>query len=153
MPARTIESLADFAALVGEEVAVSDWFEVSQERIDLFARATEDFQWIHVDPKRAAADSPYGGTIAHGFMTLSLLAPLFEDAVKIEEEGMGINYGLNRVRFTAPVPSGARVRGRFKLTEARDLAPGVQLAWDVTVEVEGGERPACVVEWITRRYP
>jgi acyl dehydratase len=137
---------------VGKEVAVSDWVEVSQEHIDAFAGATGDDQWIHVDRARAASESPYGGTVAHGFLTLSLLPYLIREAVDIQGARMGINYGLNRVRFTGPVPAGSRVRARFRLAAAEEIEGGVQAVWDVTVECEGATKPALVAEWITRRY-
>ena len=135
---------------VGREVAVTDWVEVSQQRIDAFAGATGDDQWIHVDRGRAAAESPYGTTVAHGFLTLSLLPYLIRE-IEIRDVRMGINYGLNRVRFTGPVPAGSRVRARFRLDSAEPIEGGVQSLWTVTVECEGQPRPALVAEWITRR--
>jgi acyl dehydratase len=149
---RQIEGFAELRQLVGQEVAVSDWFEVTQERINLFAEATEDRQWIHTEPERAARDSPYRTTIAHGFLTLSLLTELMSEAVSIGGLRMGLNYGLNRVRFMSPVPSGARIRGRFKLKAVEDRSGAVQATWSVAVEREGGDRPACVVEWLVRYY-
>ena len=137
---------------VGREVAVTDWVEVSQQRIDAFAGATGDDQWIHVDRERAAAESPYGTTVAHGFLTLSLLPYLMREALDIPDARMGINYGLNRVRFTGPVPAGARVRARFTLSAADKIEGGVQAVWSVTVECEGETKPALVAEWITRRH-
>jgi len=142
-----IDGLKDW---VGKEVAVSDWVEVSQERIDAFAAATGDDQWIHVDPERARRDSPYGTTVAHGFLTLSLLPYLIRE-IEIRDVRMGINYGLNRVRFTGPVPAGSRVRARFRLDAAEPIEGGVQSLWTVTVECEGHPKPALVAEWITRR--
>ena len=137
---------------VGEEVGVSPWIEVTQERIDGFARAIEDFQWIHVDRARAQA-SPFGGTIAHGFLTMSLLSHLSEMTFSYSDRRMGINYGLNRVRFTAPVPSGSRVRARFKLAGFEKLdGNGVQLTWNTVVELEGSAKPALVAEWLGRHY-
>jgi acyl dehydratase len=132
-------------------VGVSPWLEVSQERIDTFAKAIDDFQWIHVDRKRAAA-SPYGGTIAHGFLTLSLLSHLAERTFSFSDRKMGVNYGLNRVRFTSPVPSGARVRARFTLAKYEPLDGGVQVTWNTTVEIEGSAKPGLVAEWIGRHY-
>ncbi|MBA2385341.1 MAG: MaoC family dehydratase [Actinobacteria bacterium] len=135
--------------LVGREL-LSDWFQVDQARIDEFARATDDSQWIHVDPERAA-DGPFGTTIAHGFLTLSLVVPLFEQALpRLEGYGMTLNYGLNRVRFTAPVPAGSRIRGRFTVEEIDDVAHGEQARVAVTVELEGQEKPACVAEALFR---
>jgi acyl dehydratase len=130
---------------------VSPWIEVSQERIDTFAKAIEDFQWIHVDPARAT-DSPFGGTIAHGFLTLSLLSHLSERTFSFSDRKMGVNYGLNRLRFTAPVPSGSRVRARFTLAKYEPLEGGVQVTWHTVVEIEGAQKPALVAEWIGRHY-
>jgi len=144
-----IDRLKDW---VGREVAVTEWITVSQEHIDEFADATGDDQWIHVDPERAATESPYGKTVAHGFLTLSLLPYLMREAVDIHGARMGINYGLNRVRFPAPVPAGSRVRARFLLASAEDIEGGVQAVWNVTVECEGQAKPALVAEWVTRRH-
>jgi acyl dehydratase len=146
-----MSSVRDLEDRVGEEVAVSPWLEMTQERIDTFAKAIEDFQWIHVDPVRAAA-SPFGRTIAHGFLTLSLLSRLSEMTFSFSDRKMGINYGLNRVRFTAPVPSGARVRARFTLAKYEKLDGGVQVTWNTLVEIEGSDKPALVAEWIGRHY-
>jgi acyl dehydratase len=146
-----MSSVRDLENRVGEEVAVSPWLEVTQERIDTFAKAIEDFQWIHVDPVRAAA-SPFGRTIAHGFLTLSLLSRLSEMTFSFSDRKMGINYGLNRVRFTAPVPSGARVRARFTLGKYEKLDGGVQVTWNTVVEIENSDKPALVAEWIGRHY-
>jgi acyl dehydratase len=137
---------------VGKEVALTDWMEVTQAHIDEFADATGDHQWIHVDRERAARESPYGTTVAHGFLTLSLLPHFFMEAVEIQGARMGINYGLNRVRFTGPVPAGSRVRARFALASAEDIDHGVQAIWNVTVEREGEDKPVLIVEWITRRH-
>ena len=136
---------------MGEEIAVSPWLEITQERIDTFARAIDDFQWIHVDRERAKA-SPFGGTIAHGFLTLSILSHLAERTFSFSDRKMGINYGLNRVRFTSPVKSGARVRARFTLAGYDKLEGGVQVTWSTTVEIEGAEKPALIAEWIGRHY-
>jgi acyl dehydratase len=137
---------------VGEEVAVSPWIEITQERIDTFAKAIDDFQWIHVDRARAKS-SPYGGTIAHGFLTLSLLSHLSEQTFAYSDRKMGVNYGLNRVRFTSPVPSGARVRARFTLAKYEKIdGNGVQVTWNTVVEIEGKDKPALVAEWIGRHY-
>jgi acyl dehydratase len=144
--------IRDLESRVGEEVAVSPWLEVSQERIDTFARAIEDFQWIHVDRERARS-SPYGGTIAHGFLTLSLLSHLSELTFSFADRKMGVNYGLNRVRFTAPVPSGSRVRARFTLAKYEKIeGGGVQVTWNTVVEREAAEKPVLVAEWIGRHY-
>ena len=144
-----IDRLKDW---VGREVAVTEWMTVTQEHIDEFADATGDDQWIHVDRERAARESPYGTTVAHGFLTLSLLPSFFMDAIEIQGARMGINYGLNRVRFTGPVPAGSRVRARFRLASAEDIDQGVQMVWNVTVELGGADKPVLVAEWITRRH-
>ena len=137
---------------VGREVGVSPWFEITQARIDEFARAIVDPQWIHIDPERAKRESPYGRTIAHGFLTLSMLSHLLESTVDVSQMKMGVNYGLNRVRFTDAVPVGSRIRGRFVLDKLEPLKGGTQLTWGVTIEREGSDKPACVAEWVTRQY-
>lgn len=147
-----IESVAKLCELVGQEVAVSDWLLVSQARINQFAEATEDRQWIHTDPLRAARESPFKETIAHGFLTLSLLSEMNRLAMSVGGVRMGINYGLNRVRFVSPVPSGARIRARFRLLALEDIKGGAQATWDVTVERDGGNKPCCVAEWLVRYY-
>ncbi len=152
MPVREIESASKLSGHVGREVAVSDWLEVSQERINQFAEAIEDRQWIHTDPERAARESPFKGTIAHGFLTLSLLSELAKRAMLVGGVRMGINYGLNRVRFVSPVPAGARIRGRFTLSAIEEIEGGAQATWDVTVEREGGVKPCCVAQWLVRYY-
>lgn len=142
--------------LEGEEVAVTGWTEISQSRIDLFAEATEDRQWIHLDQVRAAADSPYGATVAHGFLTLSMLSHLSRDILEVEGVSLRVNYGLNRVRFPAPVRAGSQIRGHFTLLSAKEFtgsaAGGVDVTLAVTVEVEGSAKPCCVAEWIVRYY-
>ena len=152
MPVTQIESIAQLADYVGREVAVSDWLEVTQERINQFAESTEDRQWIHVDPDRAARESPFKETIAHGFLTLSLLSELGKRAMSVGGVRMGLNYGLNRVRFVSPVPAGSRIHGRFTLATVGEIKGGVQATWSVTVEREGGEKPCCVAEWLVRYY-
>jgi acyl dehydratase len=150
---KTLESLSDLAALVGQEVAVSDWLTVTQEQVNLFAEATGDHQWIHVDVEKAKA-GPFGAPIAHGFLTLSLIPRFFESSFEIRNSGMGVNYGLNKVRFTAPVPVGSRLRGRVKLLSCEPIAnDGMQMAWLVTVEREGSDKPVCIAESLTRSYP
>jgi acyl dehydratase len=139
-------------ARVGEEIGVSPWLEVAQARIDQFAAASVDPQWIHIDPERARRESPYGGTIAHGFLTLSLLSHLLESTLDVSRMKMGVNYGLNRVRFTDAVPAGSRIRARFVLNGYEEIKGGSQLTWGVTVEREGSAKPACVAEWVTRQY-
>ena len=153
MPAREITSKEELRSLVGREAAASDWLDVTQERIGLFADATGDHQWIHVDSDRAKRESPYGATIAHGFLTLSLLAQFLFETVKITfPTRMVVNYGLNKVRFPAAVPAGSRVRARFT-PQSLEEGPGtVQVTWAVTVEREGGEKPCCVAEWLLRYY-
>ena len=146
-----MSTLRELEPRVGEEVGVSPWVEITQERIASFARAIEDFQWIHVDRERAK-NSPFGGTIAHGFLTLALLSHLSESTFSFSDRKMGVNYGLNRVRFTGPVPAGSRMRARFRLAAVEDIDRGVQATWDVTVEREGEAKPVLVAEWITRRY-
>ena len=143
--------IRDLEARVGEEIAVSPWVDMPQERIDLFARATEDFQWIHVDRERAKK-SDFGTTIAHGYLTLSMLPKLIESTFEFSDRKLGVNYGLNKVRFTSPVPAGAKIRGRFTLAKYEKLEGGVQTTWSVTVEREGGDKPAMVAETISRHY-
>lgn len=138
---------------VGRELGVSEWHQVTQERIDEFAEATGDRQWIHVDRARAAVESPFKTTIAHGFLTLSLASSLIRSALQFDGARMAINYGLNRVRFMAPVPSGSRVRGRFALASVEETGGAVQAIWQVTIEREGIEKPCCVAEWLVRYYP
>jgi acyl dehydratase len=146
----TVVNLADLGELVGREVATSDWLVVTQDRIDAFADATGDHQWIHVDSERARTDTPFGATIAHGFLTLSLLSAMMRDAVTVNGPRMTLNYGLNRVRFVSPVPSGSRVRARIALGRIEDLGDSIQATWSVTVDREGGDKPAMVAEWIVR---
>jgi acyl dehydratase len=143
--------LADLAAMQGQLLGSSDWVAVPQSRIDAFAEATGDHQWIHIDPARAAA-GPFGGTIAHGFLTLSLLPLMGETAFAIDDTRMGINYGCNRVRFPAPVKAGTRLRGHFKLLSFEPISGGAQMVVEVTMESEAGGKPACVVESVTRRF-
>jgi acyl dehydratase len=153
MATRTISGIEELKSLIGEEIGVSDWFEVEQSRINAFADATEDHQWIHLDARRAKTDSPFAATIAHGFLTLSLLPRLAAQAYKVEGDfKMGINYGLNRLRFVSPVPSGSRVRARFNLQSVEDVPGGVQLAVVATVEIDGGKKPALAAEWLMRYY-
>jgi acyl dehydratase len=138
---------------IGQEITVSDWLEVTQSRIDRFAEATGDNQWIHVDPARAATESPFKTTIAHGFLTLSLLSPLIRDSLQFSGLRMAINYGLNRVRFVSPVPAGARIRARITVQAVEEVTGGFQVTWQVTIEREHGGKPACIVEWLVRYYP
>lgn len=148
--------ISDVAALrgrIGEQIAVGEWFPITQERIDAFADATGDHQWIHVDAARAAAESPYKTTIAHGFLTLSLISKLLRDAIAFSGLRLAINYGLNRVRFVSAVPSGSRIRGRFVLAAVEPVETGYQVTWKVTVERDSGDKPCCVAEWVVRYYP
>jgi acyl dehydratase len=148
---KTYARLQDLQAEVGREIGLSDWITVDQQRIDRFAQATGDHQWIHVDPARAAT-GPFGTTVAHGFLTLSLLPELTAAAFDVADVRMGVNYGLNKVRFTNPVPSGARVRGRFVLDKYEAIEGGAQLTVSTTIELEGSTKPACVAESISRRF-
>ncbi len=150
---KTLQTLSDLAALVGQEVVVSDWITITQEQVNQFAQATGDHQWIHVDVEKAKT-GPFGGPIAHGYLTLSLLPQFFISSLKIEETRMGVNYGLNKVRFPAPVPVGSRLRGRMKLLKCEPIDQGgVQMTWETTVEREGGTKPVCVAESMARYYP
>jgi acyl dehydratase len=148
---RSFDKLADLQPLIGQEIGQSDWIVVDQKRIDLFAAATGDHQWIHVDPVRAAS-GPFGTTVAHGFLTLSLMAEMFESAFEVRDTRMGVNYGLNRVRFTAPVPVDSRLRGHFKLLACEPIEGGVQFTIEVTMEREGSTKPVCIAESLTRRF-
>jgi len=148
---RSFANLAAMKAEIGNEVAVSDWVEITQQRINLFADATGDHQWIHTDPERAARASPYGATVAHGFLTLALLPALLVNALHMVDMTMGLNYGLNKVRFPAPVPAGSRVRARLTIAAIDDIAGGAQILWAVVVEREGGDKPVCVAEFLMRR--
>ena len=148
---RTFDKVTDLQALVGLVVATSDWITVDQQRIDQFAQATGDHQWIHIDPVRAAA-GPFGTTIAHGFLTLSLLPEMGASAMEVLDTKMGVNYGLNRVRFPSPVPSGSRLRGHFKLLAYEPIDGGAQVTMEVTMEREGSPKPVCVAESVARRF-
>jgi acyl dehydratase len=149
-----IASLDALKELVGQELSVSDWFTVDQDRIQQFADATLDHQWIHVDVDRAKRESPFKAPIAHGFLTLSLLPQFMHDAIGIESGGrMGVNYGLNRLRFVSPVRAGSRIRARFALQSVKDVEPnGIETVYAVTVEGENNEKPCLVAEWVTRAY-
>lgn len=149
---KTFETLDEFMPLVGQHLATTDWLTITQEQVNLFAQATGDHQWIHVDEERAKA-GPFGATIAHGFLTLSLIPKFFENAIEIKQTRMGINYGLNRVRFTSPVPVGSRLRAHLTLKSCEPIDnQGVQMIWEVSVEREGVAKPVCVAESIVRRY-
>ena len=153
MPQRIINGLDELRSLTGQEVGVSDWFVVEQDRINTFAEVTEDHQWIHSDIERAKKEMPQGKTIAHGFLTLSLISYLVRQAVLVKVEyKQGINYGLNRVRFPSPVPTGSQIRGRCKLVSVEDVEGGAQICWGVTVEVKDVTKPSLVAEWLVRYY-
>jgi acyl dehydratase len=149
---REIANLAEMKTLIGREVAVSPWFDITQERIDQFAAATGDHQWIHVDVERARRESPFGGTIAHGFMTIALVPAMLESALCMVDMKMGLNYGLNKVRLPSPVPAGSRLRARLTIVRIEDIEGGAQVEWDVVIEREGGTKPVCVAEFVMRRY-
>lgn len=149
---RQFASVEEMQAEVGKEVAVSDWLTVSQERVNQFAEATGDAQWIHVDVERAKRESPFGGTIAHGFLTLSLLPKFIEEVIELPPGSMSINYGLNKVRFPAPMMVGGLIRGRFTLLSLEKIDKGIQTVWQVTMEREGSDKPVCVAESVLRRY-
>ena len=147
-----VTGLDALRALVGTELGRSRWFEIGQDRIATFADATDDHQWIHIDPERAARESPFGGTVAHGFLTLSLLPSMLSDVLAMVDAKLVVNYGLNKVRFPAPVPAGSRVRAAIVLAALVDENGSSQLTLDVTVEREGGTKPVCVAEFLVRRY-
>ncbi len=153
MPKREVTDIQELKSLVGQEVAVGDWLEITQERINRFAEATSDPQWIHTDVERCERESPFGTTIAHGYLTLSLIPYLSQNSLAIQQPfRMGINYGSNRVRFIKPVPAGSRIRNRTTLLEVSDVTGGWQVRWQVTLEIEGKDKPACVAEVISRLY-
>jgi acyl dehydratase len=153
MPPVVIKNPQALKEFVGREVGVTEWFRVTQERIEQFAEATEDRQWIHLDRARASKESPYGATIAHGFLTLSLLSHLMKEAIQVQDGvRLAVNYGLNRVRFPAAVRAGSRIRARIALLELKELADAVEATYSVTVENEGSSKPVCVAEWIVRYY-
>jgi acyl dehydratase len=149
---KIFHTLQELALCVGQTVAVSPWTEITQTQVNQFAEATGDHQWIHIDVEKAKA-GPFGGPIAHGFLTLSLIPMMSESAIKIEEVRMGVNYGLNKVRFTSPVPVGSKLRGHMKLLSATTIdGNGMQFAWEMTIEREGAEKPACIAESLARYY-
>ncbi len=150
---KTIPTLSELSSLAGQDVAVSDWITITQEQVNLFAQATGDHQWIHVDVERAKA-GPFGAPIAHGFLTLSLIPQFFESSISVAEARMGVNYGLNKVRFMAPVPVGSRLRARLKLLKSEPIDNGgAQMSWEVAIEREGAAKPVCVAESLARYYP
>ena len=148
-----LTSLQSLQEYVGREVATTEWLVVSQDRINRFADAAGDHQWIHVDPERAQRESPYGATITHGFLTLSLMSHFVREAIQLPDEvKQTINYGLNRVRFPAPVRAGEKIRARIRLQSLKNLPESLEAIFEITVETEGGEKPCCVAEWILRYY-
>jgi acyl dehydratase len=149
----TTIDVSELRSRVGQEIAVGHWVEITQVRVNQFADATGDHQWIHVDVARAAAESPFKATIAHGFLTLSLVSSLLRDAIALTGLRMAINYGLNRVRFVSPVPTGSRLRGRFTLAGVEDARDALQATWQIIVEREHGDKPCLVAEWLVRYYP
>jgi acyl dehydratase len=148
-----ITNLLALRERLGREIAVSEWLAVTQDRIRQFADATDDHQWIHLDVERAARESPYQTTIAHGFLTLSLVSALLRDAVHVSGLRLAVNCGLNRVRFTSAVPAGSRIRARISPASIVEIADAVQVVWGITIEREGADKPCCVAEWIVRYYP
>ena len=148
----TTTTMGELAGLQGQELGSSDWYEVTQEAVNLFADATGDHQWIHVDVERAKKESPFGGPIAHGYLTLSLLVPLLAQVLTVSDAVMGVNYGLNKVRFPSPVPVGSKVRASASLKEVTEFAGGLQYSLTVTVEREGSDKPVCVAEPVYRVY-
>ena len=147
-----IDDLSTLKNQIGQELGVSDWYEITQERINQFAEATDDRQWIHTDPARAAVESPFRTTIAHGFLTMSLVSTLVRKTFNLSRLRMAINYGVNKVRFIAPVPVNSRIRARFVPAAVEESGGGVQVTWDITMEREGSDKPVCVVEWVVRYY-
>ena len=145
-------TIAELPSLKGQELGTSDWIEITQERVNTFADATGDHQWIHVDVERAKAESPFGGPIAHGYLTLSLIIPMYSEVLVVSDAKMGVNYGLNKVRFPAPVPVGSKVRALVTLKDVEEVAGGLQNTFAVTIEREGGDKPVCIAEWVTRAY-
>ena len=153
MPTIVLQSLHSLNDFVGREIAVTSWLGVTQERIQQFADATDDRQWIHLDAERAKRESPYGATIAHGFLTLSLVSHFLREAIQLPREvRQTINYGLNRVRFPAPVRAGENVRARIRLQSCKELSGSVEAIFEITIEAESGAKPCCVAEWIVRYY-
>lgn len=152
MKATRFAGIADARTRIGEEIGLSDWMLIDQPRVDAFAEVTGDHQWIHVDVERAKRESPFGGPIAHGYLTVSLLAKFAGECIAVDGVKLAVNYGLNRVRFAAPVKVGSRVRARFVLAAVDDIPGGSQMLWQATVEIEGSDKPACIAEMVTRWY-
>lgn len=147
-----INKVSELEGLIGKEIGVSEWIEISQERINIFAENTEDMQWIHIDPERSAKESPYKTTIAHGFLVLSMASQIAYQILKIKDVGMSVNYGLNKVRFTNAVPSGAHIRGRIIMQEYKEIPGGARYIMKVVFEIKGQEKPACIAEWVGQAY-
>ena len=145
-------NLIGLRALAGREIAVTEWLEITQERINQFADATDDHQWIHIDPERAQRESPYGAAIAHGFLTLSLLPKFLSDSLELNGVRMAINYGLNRVRFPSAVRAGSHIRARIVLQSIRDVVDAAEATYSITIECQGAEKPCCVAELLARYY-
>lgn len=152
MNATRFTGIDDAKAYLGKQVGISDWMLIDQERVNAFAQVTGDSQWIHVDVERAKRESPFGGPVAHGYLTLSLLARFAYECISVEGIKLAVNYGLNRVRFASPVKVGSRVRASFVLAQVDDIQGGAQLVWQALIEIEGGEKPACAAEMVTRWY-
>ena len=148
----TTTTIAELPSLKGQELGTSDWVEITQERVNQFAEATGDHQWIHVDVERAKAESPFGGPIAHGYLTLSLIIPMYSEVLVVSDAKMGVNYGLNKVRFPAPVPVGATVRLTATLKDVEEVAGGLQVTIAGVIEAEGGSKPVCIAEPVFRVY-
>jgi len=151
-PSSTTTTIAELPSLKGTELGTSDWFEVTQDRINTFADATDDHQWIHVDVERANAESPFGGPIGHGYLTLSLLIPMWTQVLTVSDQTMGVNYGLNKVRFPAPVPVGSRIRLVATLKDVEEIKGGVQMTVAAVIEAEGAAKPVCIAEPVFRAY-
>jgi len=151
-PTRTTTTIAELPALKGQVLGTSDWFEVTQDRVNTFADATDDHQWIHVDVERATAESPFGGPIGHGYLTLSLVVPMYAQVFTVTDAKMGVNYGLNKVRFPAPVPVGSKLRLTATLKDVEEIAGGLQLTIGAVIERQGGEKPVCIAELVFRTY-
>jgi len=152
MKSTRFAGIADAKARIGQEIGVTDWMLIDQERVNAFAKVTGDEQWIHVDVERAKRESPFGGPIAHGYLTLSLLAKFAQECIAVEGVKLAVNYGLNRVRFASPVKVGSRVRARFVLGAVDDIPGGAQIVWQAVIEIEGSDKPACAAEMVTRWY-
>lgn len=152
MKSTRFTGIDDARLMQGQEIGVSDWLPIEQQRVDAFGEVTGDRQWIHVDAERALRESPFGGTIAHGYLTLSLLAKFSQECIAVEGIKLAVNYGLNRVRFASPVRVGCRIRARFVLAEVEDIPGGAQMVWQATIEIDGSDKPACVAEMVTRWY-